>query len=171
MQPVDDPRFLLLAQHSLYIDHSAHGAAVPGPEGRGWLNTRMHGTVEYAPLALEMLRAIGDNSVVAELVDIAAKELCVVTRENAIDGFQGTVAGQRGMMWRRGIPRRDLERFNSFEVDDEDEFQRQACDYVLVYRRKASDEKIRFRHTHDSLVVVSVYHNIEMAPYLTRGES
>ena len=119
--------------------------------------------------AKEQLRTISDPSVVAEILHLIYNELEVPPRGGSLDGL---VSDARGSLppvwWRRAFPFARLADFEQFTLDeDEDEFGRQACDYVIVYRLMTSDERIRFQISYQVVLVVAVYSNADLVPYLS----
>jgi hypothetical protein len=125
---------------------------------------RSKGRVEYSPDAREQLRAIGDVSVLACIMDLAARELSFPKSETPLEG---RVASNPQNAWRRAVPRAELPLYTRIDLDDNcDEFSAQACDYALVYRYLTDNEKINLRRSADALLVVAVLHNRELVPLI-----
>lgn len=122
-------------------------------------------SLRWAPIASEDLRAIGNSMVAAEIYHIAAQEL----RPNTDDAIEGPVDGRPGVRYRRCVRIADLPSYTSFNLaDDVDDFQNQACDYMLMYRALTQDEQINLKLP-AGLVVVKVVTNAELVPLLTRS--
>lgn len=99
--------------------------------------------VRFSGDACDDLRRIGDPTVVAELLYLARCELRPPQPAVTIEGL---LEGHPDVWWRRGVRLNSIAGFESFSIDgDVDDFQCQACDYVLVYRAATSDERIKYR--------------------------
>jgi hypothetical protein len=91
--------------------------------------------VDWSSGAMSDLLGIGDRSVIAELMTLAATDLD--------DDFlptpttdQGVVRTdpQPGLAWRRGITKDSAWRLHTTSPYDDDDSRFRACDYVLIYR-------------------------------------
>lgn len=121
--------------------------------------------VRYTADALEDLRAIGDSSVIAEILALALKELRRPPAESAIEGI--VYEGPAPLWRRRAVPLADLRTYESFDLDDDiDEFRCQACDYLLMYRDMTSDERIVNHVAGEALYVVHVYAIVDLRRHL-----
>lgn len=118
-------------------------------------------TKEHAPgwstYAKEDLRAIGDSSVVADILDIGNKDL----RPHANDALEGPLDNVKNGRFRRCVWAFGLAGYLSFDLDDVDEFRNQACNYALIYRDLTRAERINQR-LEPGLVIVRVVSNEEI---------
>jgi hypothetical protein len=73
--------------------------------------------------------------------------------------------GQTAVMWRRAVPRTAIDSYLDFEAESDDELT-DAWNYVSVYRWATDDEMIRYELEGDTLLVVSVMSNLELARYI-----
>jgi len=120
-------------------------------------------TVEYSDYALEQFRALNLNDwTIAEIMSINAAELQEVTTPNPIEGF---LEGQRRVMWRRAVRRMAIDSYLQFESDSEDN-PSDAWNYVSVYRWATSDEVIQHRLAPQTLLVVAIMSNLQLARYV-----
>jgi hypothetical protein len=117
---------------------------------------------KWSPVASEDLRAIGNSLVIAEIFYIASEEL----RPDIDDALEGPLNGNPDVRYRRCVRTVELHSYTSFELDDVDDFQSQACDYILIYRWLTKDEQINLRLS-SGLVVVRVVSNVDLVPLLT----
>lgn len=119
--------------------------------------------VYFSEDAGEDLRGIGDCSVMAEILELARSELQEPQGQSVLEGV---VYRDSVLWWRRAVPRSQLDALSRYELDHVDEFTRQACDYVLVYRRVTEDEAIHYQCSRRALLVVRVVYNTEITPHL-----
>src|ERR1035437_1931525 len=118
------------------------------------------GIISWSDDAIEDLHRIADPSVIAEIMDLAERELTAVTEGSVL---QGRVGGFSDLFWRRSVRLKDLSGFTGYSLGDEDEFGCQACDYVLVYRRATRDEMLKFQFYRPRYVIARVLHNRDFA--------
>lgn len=115
--------------------------------------------------ALEVLRAIGDSSVMAQILALARSELRRPPEVTALEGIVDP--GPPPMWWRRAVPLSELDAYESFDVeDDADEFRIQSCDYRLVYRDMTEEERIQYEVSTTPLFVVRVYSTDDLVRHL-----
>jgi hypothetical protein len=119
------------------------------------------GRVEWSDDAVEDLHRIPDSAICAEIIDLAETEL----KRASISPIEGPVEKHSHLWWRRAIRMADVSQFLDFDIDGDDEFNNQACDYVIVYRLITPDEKIKFRRLGDRYVIARVLHNREFLPH------
>jgi hypothetical protein len=111
--------------------------------------------------AHEDLRHIGDVVTMAKIIELAERELDPQPADSSIEG---SVSTDPRVKWRRCIPRGDRERFESFEPDDQEgEFRVNPYDYVLAYRALTVDEAIDNHLPADTILVLRVLSNTQMA--------
>lgn len=118
--------------------------------------------VTMSGVAKEKLRGIPDPSVRAQILHLAYTELAP-PRGSALDGV---LRDSPSVMWRRVVPFAQLSDFLRFTIDGDDEYRYQACDYVLLYRWMTRDEQIEFRISEKTLLVVDIWDNRGLTPYL-----
>ena len=94
--------------------------------------------------------------------DICDREIRVPAQESEIEGW---LAGRPGQMWRRAVSLDDLALVKGYDIDEVDDFGRQACDYVIIYRLMNDEDKIRYKRTGDALLVLAVLHNRDWVRY------
>lgn len=116
--------------------------------------------------AREDLRHIGDVIVIAQIVDLAERELDLEPTGSSIEG---TLPDDPRLKWRRCIGRAERSNFESFDPDERDgEYRVDPCDYVLAYRAITADEAINQRRTED-IIVVRVLSNTQLATLVRAG--
>ncbi|RAX49505.1 hypothetical protein DQ353_09530 [Arthrobacter sp. AQ5-05] len=114
--------------------------------------------------AKEDLRAIGDSSVSAQIMEIADRDL----RPHADDAIEGQLVGATEARFRRCVWASELASYLSFELDGVDEFSNQACDHCLVYRELTVDEQINLQRN-PGVVIVRVISNDDILRLLARS--
>jgi len=120
---------------------------------------------KWSPIASEDLRAIGDSMVAAEVFHIASAEL----RPDTEDAIEGALERPVGTRYRRCVRITDLNRYTSFDLDDDvDDFHSQACAYILIYRWLTKDEQINLK-LKSGLVVLRVVSNVDLVDLITRS--
>lgn len=120
---------------------------------------------KWSAIASEDLRAIGDSIVAAEVFHIASQEL----RPETDDAIEGALQEHEGIRYRRCVRVAELPSYTSFDLEDDvDDFQHQACEYILVYRWLTKDEQINLK-LRGGLVILKVVSNVELVPLLTRS--
>jgi hypothetical protein len=132
-----------------------------------WSNGSMGG-IEWSDDALEDLLGIGDSVTQAEICDIAEREL---TRPHGQNPIQGVLADKSQIYYRRAVRVSALGDYLSFDIDDEDEFQQHAANYMLVYRRMTGDEQIKFKSPRRKWIVIRVLHNRDLAAVMASQAS
>ena len=95
-------------------------------------------------------------------MEINADELEEVETPNPLEGF---LEGQTAVMWRRAVRRTAIDSYLDFEAESDDE-PTEARNYVSVYRWATDDEMIRYQLEGDTLLVVSIMSNLELARYI-----
>jgi hypothetical protein len=120
------------------------------------------GEVFFTPRADQDICSIGDSTIADEIYRICEREIRVPAGESEIEG---RLRGRPGHMWRRAIPISDLWLVEGYDIHDDDDFGRQACDYVIIYRLMDDEDKIRYKRKGDALLVLAVLHNREWVPY------
>lgn len=122
----------------------------------------MFGEVLFEPSAHQDICSIGDSSIAGEIYDICGREIRVLAEDSEIEGW---LRGRPGYMWRRAVPLDDLALVKGYDIDEVDDFGRQACDYVIIYRLMNDEDKIRYKRKGDALLVLAVLHNRDWVPY------
>ncbi len=125
------------------------------------------GRVAWFREAREDLRATGDMIVIAQVLDLAERELDPTPVDSSIEG---SVPDSLDVKWRRCVLRSERTDFESFEAaDDDDEFTISPHDFVLMYRKLTPDERIDKKLTQD-LLVLRVLSNVQLASLLDGAE-
>lgn len=131
-----------------------------------WQRKPVKRGIAYSDYALERMRQLELQPWVrAEIMEINANELEEVHSPNPLEGY---VAGHPNVMWRRAVRRKDIQSYLGYEAESDDELS-DACNYVSVYRWATDDEAIRYELEGDTLLVVSVMTNLELARYIDTG--
>ncbi|KUI20484.1 hypothetical protein AU192_16400 [Mycobacterium lehmannii] len=131
--------------------------------GKFWQRKPVKRGVAYSDYALERMRQLELQPWVrAEIMEINANELEEVDSPNPLEGY---LVGHPSIMWRRAVRRRDIQSYLGFEAESDDELS-DACNYVSVYRWATDDEAIRYELEGDTLLVVSLMTNLELARYI-----
>ncbi|SCX15282.1 hypothetical protein SAMN02799620_02029 [Mycolicibacterium fluoranthenivorans] len=95
-------------------------------------------------------------------MEINATELEEVSTQTHLQGF---IENHPGLMWRRAIRRNHLASYLRFEGESEDE-PGSAWNYVSVYRWASNQEMTSYQLEGDTLLVVSVMSNLELAQFI-----
>lgn len=118
--------------------------------------------VAYSDYALERFRELDLQPwTIAQIMGINAKELREIDTATPLEGF---VEGQTALMWRRAVSRSAIDSYLAFEAESDDDKHSDAWNYVSVYRWANDDEMIRYELEGDTLLVVSIMTNLELAP-------
>lgn len=123
----------------------------------------MLGEIVYEACVHQDLRSIGDSCVAAQIYDICDREIQVLASTSQ---FEGWIRGRHGDMWRRAIRRSEQALFEGYDIDEVDDFARQACDHVIIYRLMTAEDKIRLQHSGDAILVLGVIHNRDLMPLI-----
>jgi hypothetical protein len=116
------------------------------------------GRIDWGEGAIEDLHAIDDTSVIAQILDLAETELQSFDVDNAIERRSSV---NPSMMVRRAVRRADIAIYEQFDLDDTDEFETQACDYCIVYRKMTAAERITYQRARMHFLVVRIVRNDE----------
>ncbi|NIK56832.1 hypothetical protein [Kribbella shirazensis] len=137
----------------------------------------MRNEIEWLPMAEQDLAGVGDRSVIAELLDIAATDLALEFLPTP-NSDQGPVAGREPpVAWRRGIRRHNTAQLGpTLDGASDSEFEdwrSRACDYYLIYREPTTEEyaKAGLQGRIMAFAVVRVLHQgdlARMAPSISR---
>ena len=120
--------------------------------------------VAYSDYALERFRELDLQPwTIAQIMEINANELQEFDKANPLEGF---LEGQTAVMWRRAVSRSAIDSYLAFETESDDNKYSDAWNYVSVYRWATDDEMIRYGLEGDTLLVVSIMTNLELAPYV-----
>lgn len=124
--------------------------------------------VAYSDYALQRMRDLELDRqpwVAAKIMEINAAELEEINTATPLQGF---IEGHSGLMWRRAVRRNHIESYLQFEGESEDELS-DASNYVSVYRWATDEEMINYQLEGDTLIVVSVISNLELAQFIDFG--
>jgi hypothetical protein len=100
-------------------------------------------SIDWREMAQVDLLGIGDPTVIAELIDLALKDLDTeFLPPTTVD--QGVSRGQPppGLAWRRGLTRDAAWDLHSVPAEVEDNSTYRACDYALIYRPPTASENL-----------------------------
>jgi len=133
--------------------------------------------LSWSKPALEDLRGIGHKDVIANIIDIAEREISipssvVSSERRRVEGFVGGPGGR--LMWRRAVRYSDLPAFSRYDLDDQvdgdgdGEFDWLACNYVVVYRRPEPEEITRAKLPAETVVVVGVLGSSQFIEWIRR---
>jgi hypothetical protein len=100
--------------------------------------------------------------ITAEIMEINAAELEEVSTQTDLQGF---IANHSGLMWRRAIRRNHLASYLGFEGESDDD-PGDAWNYVSIYRWATNAEMTNYELEGDTLLVVSVMSNLELAQFI-----
>lgn len=117
-------------------------------------------TTWFSAEAKEDLVGVEDPSVMAQLIDLARKELA---HSPSLGPIEGPLPPNRGLWWRRAVRRTQVQAFLTLDVDGEDEFAIQPFNYVFIYREVTTGDGVDGRASEGALIVVRVCHNREIA--------
>jgi hypothetical protein len=122
------------------------------------------GTIWWGRLADRDLKGIYDRGVIAELMDLAERELRYPPRGNH-QADEGWVPEYPGVAYRRGALRAAADGGQDLADDQEEQATYRACDYYLVYRQPRPKDAWQTSRGGGAvrLVVIRLLHITEMA--------